>query len=851
MSTAHQALAPLAHRPAAWGRGWLVVAGLLSLLFAPARAADEEDEDKTPPLPKDVADIARKYSGVTEWLGFFEFAASGSGSLSNPNFGIEASAQGEAGSHGRFTLKPNTDGAWDPRRGMFSWVVAGGAPGEASGIWHEQYSLVEGYSGQSEEWRSELAGTVPMLRTEFKIYLTKQFVSLHPGYSPDSTDPSWTVTGKRKSEVNSVNGQRRFATTAINETSRGAVPTWNLGVGEEASRRQWAVVREGPGVLTFSHEEKGRIGVFTSRVGPMNLEEGTRRSRVILSPVYDDLEVEVTIGGYAKWRPLGSIEKPTEPGNNLVARATLRSKTGKVSDLPAVKRFKFELLDTSREPGVCLNWPLGAKDQDYDLRLSAEGGGKLSDSDQKLSLTELAQNEKGQTYAEAKVDSYDFGGRATLQVVCELEDGREIMGLMKGEGGGEDLVRLPKMNGPGWIAEKWRKDNKAEKLADNDDNEKVEGQRDNGDGFTLYEEYRGWVENGKHLEGDPEGKDFFVLNMIGADGRPGIELFATLSKLRVHSKLRRWEMSQEDRLMNGNHRDAPHRAEGQHGVWVKTYSRSDLGDTGAATRMAKGGVAGRPGTTLRIGILARNNTESIFNQPFNLPPQDVIFAFDRAIAHELLHSVGVQHHGGDDSTLSVRWVSPSDPRNKLGRPHMQYAPFGGLATVLNESGHDVAAKGMESWAARRTVIERAFGDRLTIEARKYRDYHDNNGNSLFKSENEFREHLLEDMVGPQIYSAYNELLGEPNHAHSGNQDCLMRYYFARYYPAKNKADTYYEVTPGTERIGFDICHSAKGTGINAPKPPNLPQSRYGDATEGDCFSQICPNDAIPPKKEKW
>ena len=163
-----------------------------------------------------------------------------------------------------------------------------------------------------------------------------------------------------------------------------------------------------------------------------------------------------------------------------------------------------------------------------------------------------------------------------------------------------ETPRLPK-NSEDWLEfclDSWKKAHQAEQLADDDDNEKVEGQKDNGDGFTLSEEYRGWVEKGKHIEGDPEKKDFFVLNLIGADARPGIELFETLSKLRVHSKLRRSEMSETTRLMNGNHGDAP-RNKDQHGVWVKTFAlkiRSQGDDGGGGrTKLNKAGVAGRPG----------------------------------------------------------------------------------------------------------------------------------------------------------------------------------------------------------------------------------------------------------------
>ncbi len=433
------------------------------------------------------------------------------------------------------------------------------------------------------------------------------------------------------------------------------------------------------------------------------------------------VELVVTADAYADWRPQGSIKEPSKPGNGLVARATLLPKGNlAVKDLPQVKAIRFALLDTSREPGVCLNWPLGAKDADYDLRLAAVTGGTLSKSDQALEVTDPKNNEAGQPYAEVKVESYDFGGRASLRAVCILADGREIEGVMRASGSDESPVRLPKMKSPGWIADTWRTSHDAAKLADDDDNEKVAGQKHNGDGFTLYEEYRGWAVNGKHVEGDPLRKDFFVLNRIGLNARPGIELFEQLSQLRVHSKLRLFEMSVKDRLMNGNRRDAPQRGK-QHGVWVQTFSRTALGNGGANTVMTKAGVAGRPGITEGVGILARTNAESIFNQPFNLPAQDAIFAYDRAIAHELLHSVGVEHHGKGDSRLSAAWVSPRHPNNKIGRPYFRPMVFhtDGVLTLLDENGHDLAAQHMALYAQERVKTDNFFREGLTREAREY------------------------------------------------------------------------------------------------------------------------------------
>ncbi|MEO6244605.1 MAG: hypothetical protein ABIQ12_04140, partial [Opitutaceae bacterium] len=426
-----------------------------------------------------------------------------------------------------------------------------------------------------------------------------------------------------------------------------------------------------------------------------------------------------------------------------------------------------------------------------------------------------------------------------------LEDGRELIGLMKDSGGEQDLVRLPKMKGPDWIAESWRREKDVMNLAAGDDSEKVEGQKADGDGFTLYEEYRGWAVNGKHVEGDPKRKEFFVLNLIGGDGQNGINLFERLSQLRVHSKLKRSEMSQTTRLMNGNHRDAPHRVD-QHGVWVKTFTRAGLGDNGADTPMTKAGVAGRPGITKGVGILARGDTESIFNKPFNLPARDTIFAYDRAIAHELLHSVGVEHHGSGDYRQIVGYVSPRNPFNKVGRPYYASSPDGAPIAVLDEAGHDKATKAYPDYVKLREFADAVLLEQKLAEGRGFIARNGVGYNGINSPEQYADMHL--EILIVYCFMHLQGTVGITHGEHAGDQDCVMRYYFAKFYEATARKDTLYLGTPGTERIGIDICHSGAGTGINAAG--HKPQSRYGNAAagEGDCFSQICPNDAIPPRK---
>ena len=560
------------------------------------------------------------------------------------------------------------------------------------------------------------------------------------------------------------------------------------------------------------------------------------------------VELVITAPGYDEWRPEGNIKKPAEPGNKLVARATLKPKAGQGTFVPRVKSIRFQLLDTSREPGVCLNWPLEAKDDDYDLRLAAVAGGKLSKKDQILEVDDPRRNDEGQAYAEAQIDSYDFGGRASLRVVCLLADGREIEGVMKDAG---EMPRLPKMKSPGWIADSWRKAHQVEKLTDDDDNEKVEGQKDNGDGYTLYEEYRGWVVNGERVEGDPEKKDFFVLNLIGGDAEPGIDLFEQLSELRVHSKLLPEEMSETTRLLNGNRRDGPHNKD-QHGVWVKTFaSKSELGDDGAATVMNKKGVAGRPGLVDGVGILARDNTESAFNKPFNLPAEEAIFAYDRAVAHELLHTVGVEHHGSGDYRMIVGYASTRNPVNKLGRPYYGTSVDKPI-DLRTEEGEDVAQRDIPKYEECRKFADMILLDSYLKEGAEYIK-RNGVGYGGYHTPQDYADFHIEIII---IY-CFMHLDGNVGVEHgedSGEEDCLMRYYFAKYCESKLAPamgqQMYYLITPGTERIGMEICRSGKGTGVN--DAGHKPQSRYGDTTgeAGNCFKQICPNDAIPPRKTK-
>lgn len=732
-------------------------------------------------------------------------------------------------------LSPSEEGRRDEEVTVRFELVRDDSHGSDGVLWRgREVSLAGGISGQD----SFSDGTAVMRTTEEGQFRGPAQAPEEMTLSLDPTDGTWQIVTPQFTQeqytVTRRNNGRRFENNEwvpVNETEAGPD-------NRVQSVSFSGTIADPPGITVATVKDEGKVGGRETR-------RFEQRARIEFWPEFDDYTLEVRIDDYANWRPLGLPAQPGRPGNHLLAKATVLPKGNAAP--PKVRAIRFALLDVSREPGVCLNWPLGARDREPDLRLAAapEVPGVPSAEDQRLEVTAPLVDQLRRPYALARIDSYDFGGRATLRVTAELADGRELSGEFVAADGApaQDLIRLPAMAGPDWIAAAWKKAHGVATLPDSDDNEHVDGQLHDGDGYTLYEEYRGWVVAGQRVEGDPARKDFFVLNLIGADARKGIELFETVSQLRVHSKLRRSEMSRQTRLMNGNHRDAPQRVK-QHGVWVKAYNSVEaLGTSGAGTPMTRAGVTGRPGITIGIGILTRDHQDSDFIKPWNLPPNFSILAWDRAIAHELLHSVGVEHHGSTDYRLAATWVSPRHPRNRIGRPYFRemgvFSQTHTVVDIMGENGHDLATRYMDSYAREHAILKQVFWDKWIAEAK--------NQNEVIEGRltpEKYAENELESMIGTMIFGT----VGAPHGQHSGDQDCLMRYYFADLYPVRGRENAYFLVTPGSEPFGLKLCRTKTGTGVNAAS--RKPQSRYGDAGShgGDCFSQITPNDAIPPRK---
>ena len=563
---------------------------------------------------------------------------------------------------------------------------------------------------------------------------------------------------------------------------------------------------------------------------------------------------------YDSWRPEAGLNESTI-GNEIRIDAKLQGSDGGAAKVKA-RKIIFELIDTSREPGVALNFPLAAPAPgDFDLQFSPTSnppgqyviGGTRN---------QRAETVPGQyTSASIMVSSFDWGAWSTLKVTAELTDGRLVIGHLRSKSGTTETL-LPKRARDSKIADIW-KQNAGVSLPDDDDSETgPAGDSSPGDGFSLYEEYRGFRVDSQHVAGDPKKIDFFVRNYIGPDAEHGIFIFADLTGAEVHSRLLDTEFDRQTRVMNANRDQGPHcdpqgagsfeQTQGQHGVLIQTQA----GLNGGKTFLSQVGTRGRPAIVLSINLQPYDSLTGMTTSE-NVPMSDQAFAFDRAVAHELLHSVGAEHHGEGDGEATFYFHYGDDPRNATGKPYFSFElqPEGTLTfgmtslpgvgaalTIIDEvSGRDLASL-MEGdqMLYRESMRPIWYLDMLKAATKRLADYPQD---KIPWTAEQLAEIELDQMAASFGNSWY---IGAEHGECSGDELCVMRYTFAKLYEKRDTDNAFYYISDRrTERAGLELCRSPAGTGIN--DKDRKPQPRYGDAaaTRGACALSIIFNDALP------
>lgn len=419
---------------------------------------------------------------------------------------------------------------------------------------------------------------------------------------------------------------------------------------------------------------------YAVRLGTADGYKGTMMIQFTLSPKPPE-PAELFIippADYEAWRPLaGKNEKFS--GDWVPVQVKLQKKGGGPPQFKA-QRFIYRLKDTSKERGVCMNWPPQPEaNSPFDLQFEQDANGR----DVLIVGTDGQAAEQAGTSpttdGEIVVSCFDYGAWGELEALAELENGEVVYGVVKGSN--EPRLRLPARKKDSKIANVFLKG--LANLKDDDDSEDDPvGDIFKGDGLTLYEEYRGFMDGDHWTAGDPKKKDVFVLNQLRSHppAMRGIKVFAKATGLNVHSLLKDNQVNAA-MMINFHCTACPHVVD-QHVIRIRA------GPTDTTTAFVE--EVGTPGTAKSVNV-------SLAWEEFWQVGRRSIPSFERTIAHEMSHDCNVYHHGEADKDVTWEYVAgPPAYINERG--------FGRI-TVKSEDGTTLTASNLFPNPASNSVLE--------------------------------------------------------------------------------------------------------------------------------------------------
>lgn len=199
---------------------------------------------------------------------------------------------------------------------------------------------------------------------------------------------------------------------------------------------------------------------------------------------------------YATWIPKGPKLPDGKDDKGAATLDLMLEVHDKQSGKPAIVAYDAVWrIDGSRLPGVCMNFPRKAEANDkWDLfwEPKQNHGRKVDDDGETLTMKGL----KGD--ALATISSRDYGAHGRVEVQLTLDDGTLLDAYFEDEHGQVSADRgllVPKDDDLNHIADQWEIDqgiDKAKRDGRWDEEDDPAGLYAKGDGFTVFEEYRGF-----------------------------------------------------------------------------------------------------------------------------------------------------------------------------------------------------------------------------------------------------------------------------------------------------------------------------------------------------------------------
>jgi hypothetical protein len=485
---------------------------------------------------------------------------------------------------------------------------------------------------------------------------------------------------------------------------------------------------------------------------------------------------------YKKWLP--RAKGPDTPGNTITFDVELRDpEGGKAKEKTA--QFEIELLETSRHPGSTMNSPWTGVAPD--LKILKANNPKLAEVSPD---GQTAKTAKGLKSATITVSSFDGAAMGKLTVLARI-DGEDTVLTAQLDSHLTD-VSIPYDLEGNTIADAWEEANEVlDKPLDSDEDAEPLGDRHNGDGLTVWEEYRGFLEDGRHIRTDPKKKDLFICDTYGGRSKRAINRFSALTKLAVHDKLTLDELS-PSRVINRNRgEDATHVVD-QHGLLLDGFNKKGQDYSGMVTTpQGYLNAPGPPKTAERI-IIDRALRDTV-TRLLTGETTKIHEYFVPTVVHELLHCCNVWHHGEKDVLVFWKAETFEDGRIIL----YEYDNEG-------DAGHPEKGRPI----------------------------------NMRHEDGSYYDPDISWWSQPRLI-----YLGEHHGQHSGDEDCVMRYDISDAFKSWVETRSRFRLKWGPqETVGQGLCVLPTGTGVN--KEGRKPRTRYGDADEGRgaCADQICVND---------
>lgn len=295
-----------------------------------------------------------------------------------------------------------------------------------------------------------------------------------------------------------------WGTPAFSAASDGlnrSTPEFRKGLEFTFDPKAKAFSRGGQGSYTYS---------FKSPDGKLSESASVQMSYTISrGEVKEPGEVMLEITGYDTWIPEGNWKSPETPGNHLRVKA--RVKPAKPGSAPVKAHMTFKL-ESSKEMGVCLNWPSRPAGNPADLQFRKADNPSLG----RVTGTE-AETQGCVAQAEVDIACFDYGAHGKLSVTAVDQDGNPLRVTHKGRELAD--LAIPRTELGGHIADAWKKTQAAETFADDWDEASVPLQDAKGDGLALYAKYRGVLVMGggtrRHVRLPAREKAHFVVDPSG------------------------------------------------------------------------------------------------------------------------------------------------------------------------------------------------------------------------------------------------------------------------------------------------------------------------------------------------